>query len=207
MRNDAFWGGLARAAALVISTAASPFIVLAVTAALVVMRLHASPSQLLLWAAICIGCGAVVPFLVVFGLWRGGRVGDVHVARREQRLAPLVAALVSTAGGVVWLYAARAPQQLVALGCVYLVVGAALTIVSLRWKISMHNAVLTTGVVALGLIGYANAWYGLLAVPLVLWARVYRQKHTLAQGLAPALLGVVLTPLVYWAAVALIPAP
>lgn len=196
---------MVRTIALVISACTSPFIVIAVTVTLAVLRLHPSPSQLLLWAAICVVCGAAVPFLFVFGLWRRGQVSDVHVAIRGQRRGPFVAALASAAVGVGLLYAVRAPQQLVALGCVYLAVGCALTLVTLRWKISMHSAVLATCIVALWLIGYPSAWVALLAMPLVLWARVYRDRHTLAQGLVPVLLGVIVTPLAYWSALALIP--
>jgi hypothetical protein len=152
-------------------------------------------------------CGAGVPFLFVFRLWRQGRISDLHVAIREQRGRPFIATLVSGAVGVGLLYAVRAPRQLVALGCVYLAIGLALTLVSLRWKISVHVAVLATCLVALALIGFPSALYALLSLPLVLWARVYRQKHTLAQGLAPALLGLILTPLVYWGALAVIPRP
>ncbi len=198
---------MARSAALVISACTSPFIVIAVTAALLVLRLHPSPRELAVWAGICLVCGAGLPFLFVFWLWRRGHVTDVHVAIRKQRSVPFVAALVSMAIGVAALYVVQAPRELVALGCVYLVVGLVLTLVSLWWKISVHSAVLATCAVALGLLGYPAAWVGLLGVPLVLWARAYRQRHTVLQGLVPALLGVILTPLAYWTALALLPGP
>ena len=198
---------VAQAAALGLSVVASPFIVTPVTVTLVVLSLHRPASQLLLYAAICVVCGAGVPFLFIFRLWRQRRISDLHVAIREQRGGPYVATLVSGAVWVGVLYAVRAPKQLVALGCVYLAIALMLALVSLRWKISAHNAVLATCIVSLALLGYPSALYALLGVPLVLWARVYRKKHTLAQGLAPALLGVIITPLVYWTALALIPGP
>jgi hypothetical protein len=105
------------------------------------------------------------------------------------------------------LYALHAPRQLVALGSVYVAIGLVLALVSLRWKISVHVAVLVAGIMALALIGYPGALWALLGLPVVLWARIYRHKHTLAQVLAPVALGVVVTPLVYWGALAVLRGP
>jgi len=197
-------GDLVQRTALVISAVTSPFVVIAVTATLIVLLLHPPLEQLLLWTGITVLCTAVVPFVFVYQLWRRGRISDIHVAIREQRFAPFVAALVSTAAGMVALYAVGAPRQLVALGCVYLAVGSLLTLISLRWKISMHCAVLASCLVALALIGYPHMLYALLSLPLVIWARVQRQRHTVAQCLVPVLIGLVIPPLVYWGALTVI---
>ncbi len=197
-------GGMLPRVAAVISICTSPFILTAICIALVVLRLHPSTAELLWWGAIGLVCGAAVPFLFVYRLWRRGHVGDMHLARREQRAGPFLAALASGAVGVGLLHLVRAPGELVALGAVYVVVGLALTVISLRWKISVHVAVYAACIVALALIGYPDALYALLGVPAVLWARVYRGRHTPAQGIAGALLGVAVTPLVYWGALALL---
>lgn len=183
----------------------SPFLVAGVTAVLVVLLLRPSPTELLVYAAICVGFGAVLPFLAVLVMWRGRHVGDLHVAVREERGRPFVAALASGALGVAVLGAVGAPRELVALGAVYLVVGLALALISLRWKISMHTGVLATSLVCLALLGYPGALFGLLVVPAVLWARAYRRRHTVVQGLAAVLLGGTLAPLAYWTALALLP--
>jgi hypothetical protein len=196
---------VAQAAALALSVVTSPFIVTPVTVTLVVLLLHPPAVQLREWAAIAVVCGAGVPFLYVFRLWRQGRISDVHVAIREQREGPFIATLVGGILGVVGLCVAHAPRQLVALGCVYLALGLVLMLVSLRWKISVHITVLVACLVALALLGYLNALYAMAGVPLVLWSRVYRHKHTLTQVLVPVLLGLIVTPLAYWGALAVIP--
>jgi hypothetical protein len=193
-----------QAAALALSVVSSPFVVTPVTVTLVVLALHPAAEQLPLYAAICVVCGAGVPFFYILWLWSRGRISDLHVAIREQRGGPFVATLASGAVGVGLLHAAHAPRQLVALGCVYLVLGGVLALVSLRWKISVHIAVLVAGVTALALIGYPSAFWALLALPVVVWARIYRHKHTLAQVLAPVALGLVVVPLVYWGMMALL---
>ena len=40
--------------------------------------------------------------------------------------------------------------------------------------------------------------------PSELWARVYRGKHTLAQGVVSALVAGIVTPLVYWGVLAVL---
>jgi hypothetical protein len=187
-----------------ISTLSSPFLVSAVTVTLVVLLLHPPLPQLLLWAAIAVIFAAGIPFLFVLQLWHGGRISDLHVAIRSQRSRPFAAALVSGAVGVAVLYAVQAPAPLVALGVVYIAIGLTLAVISRYWKISMHTAVLAAGIIALMMVGYPGAIYALALVPLVLWARVYRRRHTLLQGLLPVLLAAAITPLVYEAALRLL---
>ena len=202
--REAVGGGLPRVAA-VVSTLGSPFIVTAVAVALVVLLLQPSLSELLLWGAIGLVCGAGIPFLFVYHLWRRGRISDVHLARREQRAAPFGAALASGAAGVVLLHAVGAPRELVALGCVYVALGLTLTLISLWWKISVHVAVYIACVLSVALVGYAGALYALIGVPMMIWARVYRGRHSIVQGVAGTLVGATVTPLVYWIALALLP--
>jgi hypothetical protein len=180
-----------------ISAASSPFVVTALTAAIMVWSLGPSLAQLALWGAITVLFSAVIPFIIVFGLWRTGKVTDIHVAVREQRTVPFVAALVSAALGVVLLQIVGAPPQLVAIGAAFLVNGAALAGITSRWKISMHSAVLSGCIIALGLVVTPRLLILLAALPVVLWARHYRQRHTLAQGIVPILLVSALTPAVY----------
>lgn len=189
-----------RAAAFLVSAVTSPFVVTAVTVTLVVLLLRPTLPQLLLWAGVSVVFGAVIPFCFVFYMWRMGRVTDVHVGMREQRAWPFVVALGSGAAGVALLYATGAPPPLVALGVVYLVVGLSLAIVSLQWKISVHSGVLTAAIISLALVGYHQAIYALLLVPPVMWARRYRGKHTLSQGLVPLVMVAVLAPLAYYGA-------
>ncbi|MEN6403353.1 MAG: hypothetical protein ABFD94_15545 [Armatimonadia bacterium] len=189
---------LTRAAAFAVSAVTSPFVVTAVTVTLVVLLLRPTLPQLLLWTGIAVLFGAVLPFCFVFYMWRMGRVTDCHVGVREQRAWPFVVAIASGAIGVGLLYATGAPPPLVALGAVYLVVGLSLAVVSLQWKISVHSGVLTAAIISLTVVGYHQALYALALVPLVMWARRYRGKHTLAQGLVPLVMVAILTPSAYY---------
>jgi hypothetical protein len=189
----------AQGAAHVVSTATSPYITAALTGALVVYLLHPTLAQALMWGAVCLLFAAVLPFAFVYVLWRTGGVTDLHVALRRQRSAPFLAAIASVACGMVVLYALHAPRPLLALGVVFLANALPLTLLSLRWKMSAHTAVYTAGVFAVALLGHPEALWALALVPVILWARVYRKRHTLGQGLVPVVMTAVLSPLAYHA--------
>lgn len=194
-RRQAMLDRLARA----VSTATSPYVVTGIMAALAVLILQPTWNQLLLWGSIAICTGAIFPFLIVYLLWRKHRLTDMHVRLRSQRLVPFAAALVSASAGMALLYVLRAPAQLVALAAVYVANGVILALISLHWKISVHAAVYTAGVMSLWALGYVPALWALALLPLVLWARVRRHRHTWLQGLVPVALSLVLTPAVYLA--------
>lgn len=180
-----------------VSTATSPYVVAGVIGALAVLILQPTWGQLLLWGGIAVCTGAVVPFLIVYSLWRKQRLTDMHVRLRTQRTVPFVAALASACAGLVLLQWAQAPAQLLALAAVYLANGLMLALISLRWKISVHAAVYTAGLMSLWALGYLPALWALGLLPLVMWARVRRHRHTWPQGLVPVALSLLLTPAVY----------
>lgn len=183
--------------AYAISGFTSPYVVTGIIAALAVLMLRPTWGQLLLWGGIAVLTGAVLPFLIVYALWRKHRLTDIHVRLRGQRTVPFMAALVSGSAGMALLYAVQAPVELVALAAVYLANGLILTLISLRWKISVHAAVFTAGVMSLWALGYMPALWALALLPLVMWARVRRRRHTWLQGLVPVALSLAVTPVVY----------
>jgi hypothetical protein len=189
--------------AFAISAVSSPFVVTATTGAIIVWKLQPTWQQLGLWGGIVVVFSAAIPGLVVYTLWRTGRITDVHVAVREQRTIPFLSAIISGAVGVAMLHLVYAPRELVALGAGFLGNGAAMALISLRWKISVHVAVFTASVIALGLVVDRPLLALLVLLPAVLWARLYRGKHTLTQALVPIVLTAALTPAVYLGAMRL----
>lgn len=184
--------------AFVVSAITSPFLVTGLTALAVAWLLHPTWLDILIWGGITGLSTAVVPFLIVFLLWRTGHVTDMHVALREQRAIPFIGALVSAACGLVALRAVGAPVELIALGAAFIVNGAVLTVVTLAWKASVHAATLAGCILGLSLVGSPQfLWLG-LALPVVFWARMRRKRHTLAQGIVPVVLVSILTPIVYY---------
>lgn len=191
-------------AAFVVSALTSPFLVTALTAASVVWFLQPSLRELVLWVAIAAAFSALIPFFVVFVLWRSGRVADMHVAVREQRTIPLAAAIISAVAGIAVLRAVHAPPQLLGLGAAFVANGVALAIITRHWKASIHAATFAASVIALALVESPYLLVGLVALPLVFWARLHRKRHSLAQGVVPVVLVSAVTPTVYLLAVAVL---
>ncbi|NSW58031.1 MAG: hypothetical protein HPY44_18660 [Armatimonadetes bacterium] len=191
-------GGRLDRFAFAVSAVTSPFLVAGLTALAVAWLLHPTWLDIIIWGGITGLSTAVIPFLIVFLLWRTGRVTDMHVALREQRTIPFIGALVSAACGLVALRAAGAPTELIALGAAFMVNGMVLTVVTLAWKASIHAATLAGCILGLTMVGSLQfLWLG-LALPVVFWARMRRNRHTLAQGIVPVVLVSVLTPIVYY---------
>jgi hypothetical protein len=140
---------------------------------------------------------AAIPLAYVLRGVRQGRFADHHIPERAHRRVPLLFGIGSVAAGLAVLIALGAPRDVIALlaaGGVGLVV---FTVVTLRWKMSIHAGV--AGGTAAVLIAVYGPW-ALPAVPLALascWARVRLSAHTLAQVVAGALVGAVIAGVVF----------
>ncbi len=159
--------------------------------ALVVVTWRFSPTlgAAMQWLGVSALFVVILPFTFLVGQVRRGRVTDIHVRRREQRLPIILIFLAAWLFLIALLATLGAPHELIALigaGMATLVVIGAIT---LRWKISLHVGV------AAGVLTVFTLLFGpqmvLLAVliPLLGWARVVLGDHTLAQVAAGAAVG------------------
>lgn len=181
----------------------SPFLVCAVTGGALAVKLASSWREIALWGAMGSVLAGVVPFAVVFLLLRMGSVADIHVAQRERRWIPLGAAFLSGLFGLAALRLMGTPLQLQALGAAYLANATAFALVSLFWKISVHAGVFSGALAACALVVSPWWWTALALVPLVIWARHRRGRHTTGQGIAGTALAVVVTVATYCSIVGL----
>ncbi|GAB3272447.1 hypothetical protein GCM10027449_09000 [Sinomonas notoginsengisoli] len=131
----------------------------------------------------------VLPFAILLGLVRAGKVVDHHVSERSQRAPVLAMSIVCVLAGLVLLVVLGAPPSVVAMVGALIAGIAVLAGVSLWWKVSGHAASVSTAAVAM-LFLFGAAWWPLLfVVPAVGWARVALRAHTVAQVIAGALFG------------------
>ena len=87
----------------------------------------------------------------------------------------------------------NAPASLSALLLVYVALGITMMTISLFWKISLHAGGVG-GFAAFLTWMFGPVWaLTFLAIPLVGWARVYRQRHNWAQVVAGGIVGVSVT--------------
>ncbi|HIE52875.1 MAG TPA: hypothetical protein EYP85_14065 [Armatimonadetes bacterium] len=184
--------------AFVLSAAASPYFIIPAFGLAVVWRYAPAWREFWVWGGIVLAFTTLLPFLYIALNVLGQRITDFHIMLREQRRGPFLVALASISAGTLLLQALEAPRELVALGLCLVGNGAVFTIITYRWKISLHPSVLAAAiVVATKFFGPGWAWLG-LAVPPVVWARIRRRRHNLAQGLVAIALAVGLTLFILW---------
>ena len=81
---------------------------------------------------------SVGPFLYILLGVRMGKLSDVDVSKRTERLGPFIFALLSTSVGVVVLMHTHAPGVLIACLLITVIIGIIMMITTLWWKISIH---------------------------------------------------------------------
>ncbi|MFC5662704.1 phosphatase PAP2 family protein [Kitasatospora misakiensis] len=137
-------------------------------------------------------CGAVPMGVIAFGVRRGA-LTDRHIRVRRQRVVPMAVSLVSVLTGVALLYLLHAPAEVGALVVAMLVGLVSALAVTVRWQISLHNAV-AGGTAMILLLALGPATPALLVAAAALpvatgWSRLVLRAHTPAQVVAGTALG------------------
>lgn len=138
---------------------------------------------------------AGVPLVYVLMLVRQGKVTDVHLPHRRERIGPIAVTLGAVVIAVLVSRVLTAPALLQRVLIAYLAQSLVLALTTLWWKISFHAAAVSF------YAGLAVAVWGvqaaplLLLVPLIGWARLALQRHTLAQVCAGSAVGLLLAGL------------
>jgi hypothetical protein len=153
-----------------------------------------SPFFLLVAIGSSKGIGAAIVYWLVLTLFfsalpmwdinrriRLGLVRDAHISRREDRIKPFIFSLSCAVLGLIAVYAVGTPEAIKAISWTVVLTGAAITIITAFWKISLHAAGVTSISLALIFLYGTIAIPTILLVPLVLWARLTLKKHTPAQ--------------------------
>jgi hypothetical protein len=154
------------------------------------IRATGSLAAALPWALIYVGFVCILPAAYIgIQVWRG-RISDVHINLREQRLRPYAVSLIGVGLAFITMVLLSAPPLMVMFTLFTLVQMALMLVFTTRWKISMHSMSITSAVVTLGLL------YGLVAflllTPLILLvavARIRLRRHSVKQVVAGILLG------------------
>ena len=183
--------------ALGTSVVFSPFIVPIVTAVIVIQK-HAMTSQdVFLWLGIVTLFVTVLPILGIVLLVRFSKVGNLHLHAKEERIIPLCFIVLSMIFGTIILYKIGAAQKIIFACIAYIANSIVFSAITPLWKISFHTSV-TTGciMVLVFLVNTSFIWFFLL-IPLIAWARIYRDRHTFLQTAVGTLLAIINTVLVF----------
>lgn len=184
--------------ALWISAAASPFLVVPLFVFLVAAASADNARQLFTWMGVCVGFAVFVPFLYIMAAVRKGYITDLHIGMREQRKVPYLLTMASMGVGLLALVKVGAPEVLVACGVTMLVNAAVFLLITQYWKVSVHSSVLAGCILALAVAFSSwNLLWLMLLVPVVMWARVQRKRHSFAQGLVAVAISLLLICVVF----------
>lgn len=179
--------GLEVALAKWISVLASPPLLGLTGIAMLGMAFHRV--DVWLWAGFYAFSSIVAPILVLLWFMHTGEVSDFHMKNRGERIKPLAWFLLFSFLSWLIFYLGEAPYLFQALGLAGVLQSVVMFAVTTRWKISGHSAG-AAGFSALLLVLFGSpAAPAIFLIPLVIWARLQRNRHDLAQSLAGAALG------------------
>jgi membrane-associated phospholipid phosphatase len=137
---------------------------------------------------------AVAPVAYITYLVKRHKInGGVDLVLKEERLRPYLVGASSCILGLLVLIRLSAPQSVSALALCYGLNTLVMAMITLRWKISAHAAGAAMPFTALFTVFGAAALPLAAIIPVVCWARVKAEMHTVAQVCAGALLGLLMT--------------
>lgn len=149
----------------------------------------------LMWACIYVLLVCIVPLVYITWMVKQGKIADIHLGVRRERIKPLLVTLVSTTVAWVVLQVMGAPPIMPALALTTLIQIGLLAVITLMWQISMHA--MSSGAAVVGSAVVYGPVAAFITVPMLLlvgWARLHLHKHTWAQVVAGATLGVIIPP-------------
>ena len=169
------------------ATISLPFIVL--------VAFYQSQDQLtaFIYACITLFFLSVGPLLYIIIGVRLGKLSDIDVSRRSQRVGPFMFGIVSVMIGWFVLTLTNGPRNLQTVMIITVFSGIIMMVITFWWKISMHASSLG------GVATMLTVLYGAVMLPLfvllvlVSWSRVVLRRHTVTQVIAGSLAGIVLS--------------
>ncbi len=172
-----------------ISHVISPHIVGIILAGAIAVRFSDRPALALMWLAGLVPVLVLPPLGYLLWLVHRGTIEDIYMPERRTRLRPLGVLLgwLLICLGLMYYWGAPAEVQVVVWAALVLVI--LLGIVTLFWKISFHGAAISAAATTTVLMSGLSAWPVVLLVPLVGWARVRLQRHTVRQVIYGSLVG------------------
>jgi hypothetical protein len=141
------------------------------------------------WVALYLLLAILMPLGALVWMVRTGRVSDLDVQLREERMAPFIVTLIGSGSAWLVLLLGGAPAPLTLMAGTSVVQTVVIFLITLRWKISVHTSTAAGMTVLIWSVAGRAATPLVISVPLIAWSRVKLRRHTLAQAVAGTLLG------------------
>ena len=176
--------------ARIISNVLSPPMVWSILVFFIAFHYAENRTQGLIWALTYSILVCVTPILFVAWRVHGGKISDLHMKERHERIIPFAISIVCAILAWEVLRLMNAPFVLPLIAAVTLAELVVMLVITFAWQISMHAMSISVAVVATGIVfGAAPALAVSPLLPIVGAARLRLERHTLAQVVAGALVG------------------
>ena len=176
----------------------SPFFISLVIILLLSFESARTILDALKWSLVLIAISIVPVYSVVVYLARNHSLESRFINVRKQRTKIyLVASICALVGCVILLYLG-APLILVATFVAGLSAIVVFMCINLWWKISLHTAFIAASVAVLVVVYGSIATVTVIFLPLVAWARVELEHHSVAQVVIGAFLAISIVIVVFY---------
>ena len=176
----------------------NPYLVSLAVILLLSFESTSSVLEAIKWSLILIALSILPVFSVIVYLVRNDRLEGLFINVRKQRTKIYLLAGVCAGVGCVILPYLGAPKMLVATFIAGLSATVIFMAINLIWKISLHTAIIAASVTVLVILYGSIAAVTVVLPPLIAWARIESEHHSLAQVTAGALLAALIVVAVFY---------
>ena len=176
--------------AYVISRFFEPFLWLAIVGLATIFSGYFDDYNRLSWGIILLVFLGVLPLLTLWLGLKKGKVKDIDFSKREERTSFIMVIIFYWFLGALLTWALAGPRLVSTILISAIIVGVAVLIINLYWKVSVHTLGITVSALFINqLFGWQYLWL-FIFIPLVAWSRWAQKKHTTAQLLGGCGLGI-----------------
>jgi len=166
----------------------SPFLIGLLLVLLISFEATNTLHEAIKWSLLLTAINILPVFIFAFYLARHNKVESIFINIRKQRTSIYALGIILAGVSCIILLSLKAPLMLLALSVTSFSINVIFMCINLRWKISIHTAFITAAVTLLFLLYGFRSTASLALVPLVGWARIESEHHSVAQVVAGALL-------------------
>ena len=154
-------------------------------------------TQEAVWAGIYVLLVCLVPAVFVGVMVLSGRITDIHMKVRRQRILPFVVAIFTSLAALLILEALGAAPLMKLLALITFVEMCVMLAITFVWQISIHMMSATSAAIFVGATGLLALIGSLLMMLVVAAARYTLKRHTIAELIGGGLVGGGLAALLY----------
>ncbi len=124
---------------------------------------------------------AAIPYILILILFKFGKISDLQITRRKERVLPLIIINLFVLSGYLILNFKTSNNFLLVVYSIYLFCLPLISLITLFWKISFHSSYITLFSIVYIMVFGKWALFTLSLIPIVGWSRIRLKKHTPAQ--------------------------